>query len=318
MNELVTIFGGSGFLGRYAVRALARKGYRIRVGVRRPHLANFLLPMGHVGQIQLVKTDVSSPDAVSFALRGAAAAINFVGLLYETRRQRFAAIHANAAGLIARAAKAAGAKSLVHVSTAGIERNAHSRYAHTKLEGEKLVREAFPEATILKPSVVFGPEDNFFNRFAALARLSPVIPLIGGGGTKFQPVYVGDVARAIERSLEESAARGQAYELGGPAVYTFRELMEFVLRCTGRRRWLVKVPFPLATFQASLLQLLPNPPLTPDQVRLLKTDNIVAAGARTFADLGIDPEPLEAIVPKYLWRFRREGQFEMSQETSRG
>lgn len=314
MDSLVTIFGGSGFLGRYAVRALAKKGHRIRVAVRRPHLANYLLPMGHVGQIQLLKANVTSPDAVAFALRGATTAINFVGLLHESGRQRFRSIHSDAAGLVARAAWAAGARTFVHVSTAGIEANPESQYALTKVDGERLVREAFPEATVLKPSIVFGPEDNFFNRFAALARISPVIPLIGGGKTRFQPVYVGDVAKAVETCVDDIATRGRSYELGGPGVYTFRELIEIVLRETGRKRWLVNIPFSFAILQATVLQFLPKPPLTPDQVRLLKTDNVVSAGVPTLADLGIDPEPLEAILPTYLWRFRREGQYELQRE----
>jgi NADH dehydrogenase len=309
MHSLVTIFGGSGFLGHHAVRALAKKGYRIRVAVRRPHLANILPPMGHVGQIQLVKANVTNAEQVASAVRGASAVINVVGLLQESGRQRFATLHAQAAGTIARAAKAAGAGTFVHISSAGIEANTDSVYARTKLEGQRLVREAFADATILKPSLVFGPEDNFFNRFAALARMSPVLPLIGGGKTKFQPVYVGDVAAAIETCVESTSASGKTYELGGPAIYTFRELIELVLRETGRRRRLVSVPFPLATLKATFLQLLPHAPITVDQVRLLKHDNIISAGALTLADLGIQPETLEAVLPSYLWRFRREGQY---------
>ena len=310
MNSIVTIFGGSGFLGRYAVRALAKKGHRLRVAVRQPNLANYLLPMGQVGQIQLVKVNVTHADAVAGALRGAAAAVNLVGILQETGSQRFRRLHAEAAGSVARAAKSAGVETLVHVSAAGIETNTRSAYARTKLEGERRVREAFPEATILRPSLVFGPEDNFFNRFAALARFTPALPLIGGGKTRFQPVYVGDVADAIETCVENPATRGKAYELGGPSIHTFRELLELTLRETRRRRWLVPVPFTLASLQAMFLQLLPHAPLTMDQVRLLKRDNVVAGGALTLADLGIEPQPLEAILPTYLWRFRREGQYE--------
>jgi NADH dehydrogenase len=313
MNSLVTVFGGSGFLGRYAVRALAKKGYRIRVAVRRPNLANYLLPMGGVGQIQLVKCNVTDPDAVAAAVRGASTVINLVGLLRESGRQRFAAVHAEAAGSIARAAKVAGALCFVHVSAAGIESNTESSYARTKLDGERRVREAFPEATILRPSLIFGPEDNFFNRFAGLARVPsiflPALPLIGGGKTKFQPVYVCDVADAIDICAENVATRGKTYELGGPAIYTFRALMELILRETGRRRWLMNVPFGLAAFQATFLQLLPNAPLTADQVRLLRHDNIIAPGALTLANLGVEPETVESVVPAYLWRFRSEGQY---------
>jgi NADH dehydrogenase len=309
MHTLVTIFGGSGFLGRYAVRALAKKGYRIRVAVRKPNLANILLPMGQVGQIQLVKANVTNADAVASAVHGASAVINLVGVLQQSGRQRFDALHTQAAGTIARAAKAVGAETLVHVSSAGVEANPESAYARSKVEGERLAREAFVDATILKPSLVFGPEDNFFNRFAAMARMSPVLPLIGGGKTKFQPVYVGDVATAIETCIETISTRSKTYELGGPSTYTFRELIELILRETGRRRWLMSVPFPLASLQASVVQLLPNAPLTVDQVRLLKHDNVVAAGALTLANLGIQPETLESVLPSYLWRFRREGQY---------
>jgi uncharacterized protein YbjT (DUF2867 family) len=309
MNSIVTIFGGSGFVGRYAVRALAKKGFRIRIAVRRPNLAHFLLPMGNVGQIQLLKTDVTNADAIASAVRGASSVINLVGILHESGRQRFAALHAEAAGNVARAAKTVGAESLVHVSSAGIDASSDSVYARTKLEGEHRARDAFPGATILKPSIVFGPEDNFFNRFAALARVSPMLPLIGGGKTRFQPVYVGDVAAAIERAIGDVGMRGKIYELGGPTIYSFRQLIEQVLHETGRRRWLMPVPFPLAGLQAAFLQFLPNAPLTPDQVRLLRHDNIVSQGALTFADLGIEPETLEAVLPTYLWRYRSEGQY---------
>lgn len=310
MSGLVTVFGGSGFLGRYVVRALARQGFRIRVGVRHPQLANYLLPIGHVGQIQLVKASVLNPDAVAFALKGASAAVNLVGVLQESGRQRFTALHAEAAGMIAQTARNAGVEAFVHVSALGADKASQALYARTKAEGEARVRQNFPQATILRPSIVFGAEDNFFNRFASLARLSPILPLIGSGTTRFQPVFVGDVAKAVQHCLQEPAARGQTYELGGPATFSFRELMEFVLRETGRRRRLVPVPFPVAAFMGQLLQILPQAPLTADQVRLLKQDNIVSKGALTFADLGIEPEPVEAIVPTYLWRFRREGQYQ--------
>jgi uncharacterized protein YbjT (DUF2867 family) len=313
MNSLVTVFGGSGFIGRYAVRALASKGYRIRVAVRRPNLANFLLPMGQVGQIQLVRVNVTNPDMVSAAVRDASAVVNLVGVLQESGRQRFTSLHARAAGDIARAAKSAGAQSFVHVSSAGLAANTQSAYARTKLEGERRVRAEFAEAAIVRPSIVFGAEDNFFNRFAALACVPPIVlpalPLIGGGRTRFQPVYASDVAAAIEACIEDVSTRGKSYELGGPSIYTFRELIELILREIGRQRWLMSVPFPLAALQAAFLQLLPNAPLTRDQVRLLKHDNVVSAGALTLADLGIEPETLESVLPAYLWRFRKEGQY---------
>lgn len=315
-HDLVTIFGGSGFVGRYAVRALAKRGYRIRVAVRHPNLANYLLPMGHVGQIQLLRANVTNADAVAAAVGGASAVINLVGLLQESSRQHFSEVHAEAAGLLARTARAEGATTFVHISTAGVEANAESAYARTKAEGERRVREHFPQAAILKPSILFGPEDNFFNRFAALARISKVMPLIGGGRTRFQPVYVGDVARAIACCIERDFTQGCTYELGGPKIYTFRQLIELILRETGRRRLLISVPFPLAMLQATLMAVLPKPPLTRDQVRLLKTDNVVSPGALGLGDLGIEPEPLEAILPTYLWRFRREGQYEHLSEVS--
>lgn len=307
---LVTVFGGSGFLGRYVVRALARAGHRIRVGVRRPNLANYLLPMGHAGQIQLVNANVTDADQVTRALKGADAAVNLVGILYERGRQRFYAVHAEAAATIAAAARKEGARSLVHVSAIGASADSPALYARTKAEGEARVREAFSDAAILRPSIVFGPEDQFFNRFAAFARISPVLPLIGGGRTRFQPVYVCDVADAVLRCATDPSTRGLTYELGGPSIYTFKQLMQLVLVETNRRRLLVPIPFSVAMLQASVLGLLPKPMLTRDQVRLLQRDNIVSPGAHTLADLGIEPEAVETVIPAYLWRFRREGQFE--------
>ncbi|HEX4077842.1 MAG TPA: complex I NDUFA9 subunit family protein [Rhizomicrobium sp.] len=310
MTSLVTVFGGSGFLGRYVVRALARAGHRIRVGVRQPNLANFLPPMGHVGQIQLVRADVTDADALARAMRGADAAINLVGILYESGRQRFESVHAGAAGKIGAAARAQGVSSLVHISAIGASPDSPSLYARSKAQGEARLREAFSTAAILRPSIIFGPEDDFFNRFAALARLSPALPLIGGGHTRFQPAYVCDVAEAVARCVADEQTRGVTYELGGPTVYTFKQLIELVLAETNRRRLLIPIPFPLAMLKASLLELLPKPLLTRDQVRLLQQDNVVSPGARGFADLGIEPDAVESIIPSYLWRFRSEGQFE--------
>ena len=310
MTKLVSVFGGSGFLGRYAVRALVRAGHRVRVGVRKPHLANFLLPMGQVGQIQIVRCDVADGASVARAFKGAHAAVNLVGILYESRRQKFQGLHAEAAERIAQVARAESVGALVHVSAIGANPKSEAVYARTKAEGEARVRQAFPAATILRPSVVFGPEDQFFNRFAALARISPALPLIGGGNTRFQPVYVCDVATAVQRAVDDPAMAGRTCELGGPRIYTFRELMRLVLAETNRRRWLVPVPWSVAMLKAAFLGLLPKPMLTRDQVRLLRRDNVVSLDALTLADLGIEPEPAEAIIPTYLWRFRREGQFE--------
>jgi uncharacterized protein YbjT (DUF2867 family) len=313
MTMLVTVFGGSGFLGRYVVRALARAGHRIRVGVRYPNLANYLAPMGHVGQIQVVRTNVTDADQVAEAMRGANAAINLVGILYESGRQRFQSLHVDAAGTIAETALREGLQTLVHVSAIGASAQSESLYARSKAEGEARVRDAFPAATILRPSIIFGPEDDFFNRFAGLARISPVLPLIGGGRMRFQPVYVCDVAEAALFCATDPATAGLTCELGGPSIYTFRELMQLVLNETHRRKLLLPIPFSFAMLQASVLGLLPKPLLTRDQVRLLRQDNVVSPGAHTLADLGIEPESVEAVIPEYLWRFRREGQYEAPQ-----
>ncbi len=308
-SRLVTIFGGTGFLGRHTVRALARAGWRIKVAARHPARGFFLRPLGQVGQIDLVKCDIADKDQVAAALAGSDAVINLCGILFQSG-QSFEDVQANGAGHIAEAAAAAGVSTLVHVSAIGADKNSDAVYAQTKAEGEKRVREAFPSATILRPSIVFGPEDDFFNRFASMARMSPVMPLVGGGKTRFQPVFVGDVAAAIATVLESGAARGKTYELGGPTTYSFKELLQFILAQTGRKRLLVPLPYGLAAFQAFFLQILPKPPLTPDQVRLLQSGaNVVAAGALTLADLGITPNSVEAEVPAYLWRYRAKGQY---------
>ena len=306
--RLVTIFGGSGFLGRHAVRALAREGWRIRVAVRHPNKGFFLKPAGTVGQIAAVKCDAGDPDQVAAAVMGADAVVNLAGILYP-RGQSFEELHCDAARNIAEACARAGVGALVHVSAIGADADSTSHYAQTKGKGEALVRSAFPGATILRPSVIFGPEDDFFNRFAGLARISPILPLIGGGRTRFQPVFVGDVARAIVMAITDERARGKTYELGGPMTYSFRQLMEIVCRETGRKRWLMPVPFAIAMFKSFFLQLAPKPILTPDQVRLLRKDNVVSPTALTLSDLGITPNSVEAEVPAYLWRFRSKGEY---------
>jgi uncharacterized protein YbjT (DUF2867 family) len=308
-NSLITVFGGTGFLGRHAVRALARAGHRIRVAVRYPNRGFFLPPMGNVGQVALLKCNVREPEQVAAAVRGADAVVNLTGILYQRGEQSFEAVHVKGAQAIASAAREAGAKALIHVSAIGADKDAQSRYAASKGEGELRVRAAFPDAVILRPSLVFGPQDDFFNRFAALARVLPALPLIGGGHTKFQPVFVGDVADAIVRGMMDPATRGKTYELGGPAIYSFRELMQIVLRETCRSRLLIPVPFFVASLQAIFLQFLPKPLLTPDQVTLLKSDNVVTA-ADTLATLGITPTSVDAEVPAYLWRFRAKGQYD--------
>ena len=307
-SNLVTIFGGSGFLGRHTVRALARAGWRIKVATRHPARAFFLRPLGAVGQIDFVKCDVTDAQSVADAIAGASAVVNLTGILFA-KGQSFEDVHAYGAENIAKAAADAGITRLVHVSAIGADTQSNSSYAQTKAKGENLVREAYPGATILRPSIVFGPEDGFFNRFASLARFTPVLPLVGGGHTRFQPVFVGDVAAAITATLGDDATQGRTYELGGPSVYSFKELLQLILFQTGRKRLLAPLPFILATLKSLVLQLMPNPILTPDQVRLLKTDNVVSPDAAGLAQLGITATSVEAVVPSYLWRYRARGEY---------
>ncbi|HWE95181.1 MAG TPA: complex I NDUFA9 subunit family protein [Tepidisphaeraceae bacterium] len=308
-SSLVTVFGGTGFLGRHTVRALAKAGHRIRVAVRYPNKGFFLPPYGTVGQIVLARCNVCEADEVRAAVQGAGAVVNLTGILYQSGEQSFEHLHIDAAEAIAQAAKDTGAKTLVHVSAIGADKDAAASYAASKGEGEARVRAAFPNAAIVRPSIVFGPEDDFFNRFAGLARFLPGLPLIGGGKTRFQPVFVGDVAAAIAKLADDPALGGKTYELGGPTIYTFKELMQIVLQETGRSRMLVPVPFALATLKAMFLQFLPGRLLTPDQVTLLRSDNVVT-GPDTLAALGIPPSSVEAEVPAYLWRYRAKGQYE--------
>ena len=313
LDTLVTVFGGSGFVGRNVVRALCKRDYRIRVAVRRPELAGHLQPLGRVGQIHAVQANLRYPASIGAAMRDSHVAINLVGILAEGGAQRFDAVQAAGAGAVAKASAAIGAR-MVHVSAIGADENSPSRYARSKAAGETAVLSAVPSATILRPSVVFGPEDQFTNRFAALAMMSPALPLIGGGATRLQPVYVGDVAAAVAEAVDGNAKAGATYELGGPEVLTMREVMEIILATIGRRRMLVSLPFGLAKLQALLLQFAPGPlKLTPDQVALLRSDNVVSEPAKaaglTLEGLGIAPDSLEAIAPQYLWRFRKAGQF---------
>ena len=312
-DTLVTVFGGSGFLGRHLVRALAKRRYRIRVAVRRPELANFLQPIGSVGQIHAVQANIRYPASIEAAVRGADVVVNLAAILFERGSQTFESLHAEGAERVAQAASAFGAR-MVHVSALGADPDSTSAYARTKARGEAAVLSAAPGAAIFRPSVLFGPEDDFFNRFAAMARFLPALPLVGGGKTRFQPAFVGDVAEAIACAVDGAARRGAVYELGGPEVRTFEELMQFTLATIERKRLLLPLPFALARMQASLLQFLPKPPLTPDQVELLRTDNVVSDAAssegRTFKAFGIAPVTMQAIVPSYLWRFRRMGQFQ--------
>jgi NADH dehydrogenase len=313
-DTLVTVFGGSGFLGRSVVRALARRDYRIRVAVRRPELAGFLQPLGKVGQIHAVQANLRYPASVEAAMRDSHVAINLVGILAEGGAQTFDAVQGKGAGTVAQAAAAVGAR-VVHISAIGADENSPARYAQAKAAGEKAVLAATPSATIMRPSTIFGPEDQFTNRFAGLARISPVLPLIGGGLAKMQPVYVGDVATAVADAVDGKAKAGATYELGGPEVLTMREIMEIILATTERNRMLVSLPFGLAKFKAMFLQFAPGAlKLTPDQVTLLRSDNVVSDAAKaaglTLEGLGIVADSLEAVAPQYLWRFRAAGQFQ--------
>jgi uncharacterized protein YbjT (DUF2867 family) len=324
-SPIITVVGGSGFVGRHVVRALAKKGYRIRVAVRRPDLAFHLQPLGVVGQIHAVQANVRYPDSLRQAVEGSAAVINLVGILQPTARQTFEAVQAEGAQAVAQAAAQAGVKRFIHVSALGADEASSSAYAQTKAAGEKAAFHSFADAVVLRPSVVFGPEDQFFNRFAALARMMPVLPLPNGGSTAFQPVFVGDVAEFIARSVEGHVQGGRVYELGGPEVRSLREIVAYICEITGRHRPIMNLPWPLAKAQAMMMEiadkltlgLLPDDVMvTRDQVSLLKTDNVISQSAikegRTLAGVGIVPTTYEAIVPSYLWRFRKTGQFETS------
>lgn len=322
-QQLVTVFGGSGFVGRHIVRALVKRGYRVRVAVRRPDLAGFLQPIGTVGQIHAVQANLRYPASVAAAVKGADAVINLVGIMQEQGRQSFSAVQANGARAVAQACAAAGISRLVHVSALGSDAESKSAYARTKAEGEAVVFAAVPGAVVLRPSVMFGPEDTFFNRFASMARMLPVLPLVGDGATKFQPAFVGDVAEVAARAVDGTIAGARVYELGGPEVLSLRQILEEVCSVTGRKRLLAPLPFPVARIMGSVLQvvdtltlgLIPDElVLTRDQVTLLESDNVVSAAAakegRDFAGIGLAPTSVEAIISSYLWRFRKTGQFD--------
>jgi NADH dehydrogenase len=310
---LVTVFGGSGFVGGQVVHALARRGWRIRIAERRPDRAWKLMTAGSVGQIQAVRCDVTRPQDIAAALKGATAAVNLVGVLYESGKRTFDALHVDASRAVAEACAAAGVRQLVQMSALGAAADSPSRYARTKAEAEAAVRALRPDAIVIRPSVVFGPGDDFLNKFAALAGFSPALPLIGGGKTRFQPVFVQDVAEAIARSLGDTAFAGRTFELGGPGVMTFEDILKLVTRETGRGRLLLPLPFPVAKLIGGLAQLTAliglKPVLTADQVALLRTDNVVSDDAEGLAALGVQPTGIDAIAPSYLWRYRKGGQF---------
>ncbi|MBM3502415.1 MAG: complex I NDUFA9 subunit family protein [Alphaproteobacteria bacterium] len=307
---LITIFGGSGFVGRHLVRRLAAAGYRMRIAVRRPMDARPLQPQGDVGQIVPVLCNVRSDSSVAAAIDGAEVVVNLVGVLHSGGEQSFEALHEEAPARIARLAGTAGVRRVVHVSALGADLESPSAYARSKARGEEALRNAFPSAVVMRPSVIFGPEDGFFNRFAALVRMLPAIPIFGdapatAGATRLQPVYVGDVGAAIASVLQASASPGKIHALGGPDTMSVRQVFEYVMACTGRRRPFMPLPYAVAMAQATFLGMLPNPPLTRDQVRLLRIDNVVPAGALGLADLGVVPTPVGSVVPGYLARFRR-------------
>jgi uncharacterized protein YbjT (DUF2867 family) len=311
LPKLVTVFGGSGFVGRHVVRALAKRGYRVRVACRRPDLAFHLQPLGNVGQIQPIQANLRVRWSVDRAIEDADHVVNLVGLLFETGKQRFAGVHDAGARNVAEAAKAAKI-GITHGSAIGADAESPSAYARTKAAGEQAVLETVKDAVVFRPSIVFGPEDSFYNRFADMARYSPVLPLVGAD-TKFQPVFVGDVAEAMARSVDGKVKGGRIYELGGPEVMSFRTCMEEMLKVIGRRRRLVELPWWAAELMAGVLGRLPNPQLTADQVKLLRVDNVVSDEAirdgRTFTGLGMHPQAPVAILESYLWRYRPAGQF---------
>lgn len=299
-QKIVTIFGGTGFVGTYAVEELAKTGVSLKVVSRDPDNGLKVKTAGRVGQVALVQGNLRNEASVRQAVQGSDVVINLVGLLFEHGKQNFTAIHAQGAEFLAKAAKEAGVKQFIHVSALGVDKSSQSKYARTKLTGEKAVRAAFPEATLIRPSIIFGPEDNFFNMFARMASFSPFLPLIGGGKTKFQPVYVADVAKAVAAVVANPDFSGKALELGGPKTYSFKELMELLLHTLRKKRCLLPVPFAFASLKAFFLEFMPHPPLTRDQVQLLKIDNVVNPQALGFKELGIKPTAVESVLPGYL------------------
>jgi len=312
MQNLVTVFGGSGFVGAQVVRRLAKAGWRIRVAVRNPNLAHAMRLHGDVGQIDIVQANIRNEASVRRALQGAVACVNLVAVMRESGRQGFQALHVMGARNVAAAARAEGVTRMVQMSALGADPQSESKYARTKAEGEAAVREIYPDAVVIRPSIVFGPGDSFFNRFAAMAQTSPVLPLIGGGHTRFQPVYVGDVGLAVASAVSLPQAAGQTYELGGPGVFSFKALMELMLAEINKRRLLLPLPWPVAGVIGQLGDLagaVIAPPITSDQVTLLKADNVVSGAYPGLAELGVAPATLEAVLPTYLYRYRKGGQY---------
>ena len=308
-QKIIAVFGAGGFLGKHLMRQLTKLDYRVKVATRNPYLKGYLKLLGNPGQIELFKTNIFDPDDIKKVLKNCDFIINLVGILYETKKQKFNEIHSQFPYLLSNLCSELGIKNLIHISALGVREKHVSRYMQSKLQGEKNIQNTFGSSVILRPSVVFGPEDKFFNTFASIAQFSPILPLIGGGKTKFAPIYVGDVAKAIVKALELNKSKPKIYELGGPKNYSFKELMEILLSEIKKKRFLLPVPFGLAKFQSYFLEMMPNPLLTPDHVEMLKFNNIVSGEYSTLKDLGITGTTIQSILPKYIYRFRTGGQF---------
>lgn len=307
-QKIIGIFGAGGFLGKHLMRQLTKLDYRVKVATRNPYLKGYLKPLGNPGQIELFKTNIFNPEDVKQVLKNCDLAINLVGILYETRKQKFNQIHAQFPNLLSELCNELGVKKLVHVSALGVKEGHPSQYMQSKLQGEKNIQDTFKQSVILRPGIMFGPEDKFFNIFATLAQFSPALPLIGGGKTVFEPIYVGDVAQTIVKSLELNNLKPSIYELGG-ANYSFKELMQILLSEINKKRFLIPIPWGMAKFQSYFLQMLPTPLLTPDQVTMLRYDNVVSGEYKTLKNLKIKPTTIQSILPKYIYRFRSGGEF---------
>ena len=308
-QKIIAIFGAGGFLGKHLMRQLTKLDYRVKVATRNPYLKGYLKPLGNPGQIELFKANIFNPEDIKQVLKNCDLAINLVGILYETRKQKFNQVHVKFPYLLSNLCNEIGVKNLVHISALGVREGHISKYMQSKLEGEKNIQKVFKPSVILRPSLVFGPEDKFFNAFASIAQFSPALPLIGGGKTKFSPIYVGDVAKAIVKTLKLENSKPKIYELGGPKNYSFKELMEILLEEIKKKRFLIPIPFSVAKLQSYFLQMMPNPLLTSDQVDMLKYNNIVSGEYPTLEDLGIRGKTIQSILPKYIYRFRTGGQF---------
>jgi len=308
-QKIIAIFGAGGFLGKHLMRQLTKLDYRVKVATRNPYLKGYLKPLGNPGQIELFKTNIFNPEDIKQVLKNCDLVINLVGILYETRKQKFNQVHVKFPYLLSNLCNEIGVKNLVHISALGVGEGHISKYMQSKLEGEKNIQKVFKPSVILRPSLVFGPEDKFFNAFASIAQFSPALPLIGGGKTKFSPIYVGDVAKAIVKTLKLENSKPKIFELGGPKNYSFKELMEILLKEIKKKRFLIPIPFSVAKLQSYFLQMMPNPLLTSDQVDMLKYNNIVSGEHPTLEDLGIRGKTIQSILPKYIYRFRTGGQF---------